>query len=44
MQWLNFVIIIQVTNKVLLASSPKETFLDANIFLISTSPKRLGAL
>ena len=43
MQWLNFVIIIQVTNKVLLAFSPKETFLDT-IFLISTSPKRLGAL
>ena len=32
-------IIIQVTNKALMVSSPKEFFLDTNTLLISTSVK-----
>ena len=42
MQWLNFMIIIQVTKKVLIVFfSPKEILLDTNTFSVSTSSKNL---
>ena len=42
MQWLNFMIIMQVTKKVLIVFfSPKEILLDTNTFSVSTSSKNL---
>ena len=40
MQWLDFLIIIQVNYKEFIVFSPEETLLDANTFLISTSSKK----
>ena len=36
-QWLNFTIIIQITNKIFIAFLPKEILLDTNTFLIFSS-------
>ena len=44
MEWLNFIIIIQVTKKVVIALSPKDILLDTNTFATSTSFKKIGVL
>ena len=41
---LNFIIIIQVTNKLLIVFSPKEILSDTNTFSIPTSRKETGVL
>ena len=43
-EWLNFMIIIQVTNKVFIVFSPKKILLDTNTFSISTSLRWTGIL
>ena len=40
MSWFNFMIIIQVTNKVLIVFLLQEILLDTNTFLISTCSKK----